>query len=399
MEVEQISRINTAIYLLSLPSGPLFDINEQFIHFLMQAIELTLREKNVPPLLPINLDGGSFFAATPTARKILGLDGNPIDVIDDHNYPFTGTYQVKMRVVTIGLIWAYVTASPVLLSKDGNLRNQCISLCCKSLTAVSRDVVDASRRALQTITTTNESLPNELLKKALRPVLKNLAKFDNLTPALDALGHVLELLSKCFNKALGKQLIEHLKQWAEPDQIILARKWERGKEPEVASKIVALFEYLPSSITFITPLVDIVIDLESKVHKYRARRRDPANSKKILDVSGCGYAPFRSSLCAYLSRFPAESVNHFMNTDRLRNPKYVRLFLAILRLPEAEVLRAELKSKENVDKIVERLFCYQSLRQKTQLRHHQTSRPVVLRVTACIQFQLHLKYQTLQPLI
>ena len=111
--------------------------------------------------------------------------------------------------------------------------------------------------------------------------MKNLAKFDNLTPALlDALGHVLELLSKCFNKALGKQLIEHLKQWAEPDQIILARKWERGKEPEVASKIVALFEYLPSSITFITPLVDIVIDLESKVHKYRVRRRDPANSKK-----------------------------------------------------------------------------------------------------------------------
>ena len=78
------------------------------------------------------------FAATPTARKILGLDGNPIDVIDDHNYPFTGTYQVKMRVATIGLIWAFVTASPVLLSKDGNLRNQCISLCCKSLTAVSR---------------------------------------------------------------------------------------------------------------------------------------------------------------------------------------------------------------------------------------------------------------------
>ena len=72
--------------------------------------------------------------------------------------------------------------------------------------------------------------------------------------------------------------------------------------------------------------------------------------------SGCGYAPFRSSLCAYLSRFPAESVNHFMNTDRLRNPKYVRLFLAILELPEAEVLRAELKSKKNVDKIVERLF-------------------------------------------
>eukprot|EP00942_MAST-04A_sp_MAST-4A-sp1_P004484 g4484.t1 len=191
MGLEQLARMNTAIFLLSLPTGPLFKVDHHMTQFLLQSIGLSTREKNLPPFLPINLDAGSFSAATPSTRKILGLDGDPIDVIDDHDYPFTGTYVVQLRTVTIGLIWACVVASPSLLSSDDNLRNQCISLCCKSLTAVSNDIVSASRRALETITAlTDKNLPNELLKQALRPVLINLAKFDNLTPALlDTLGH------------------------------------------------------------------------------------------------------------------------------------------------------------------------------------------------------------------
>ena len=112
MGFEQLARMNTAIFLLSLPTGPLFKVDHHMTQFLLQSIGLSTREKNLPPFLPINLDAGSFSAATPSTRKILGLDGDPIDVIDDHDYPFTGTYVVQLRTVTIGLIWACVVASP-----------------------------------------------------------------------------------------------------------------------------------------------------------------------------------------------------------------------------------------------------------------------------------------------
>ena len=129
-------------------------------------------------------------------------------------------------------------------------------------------------------------------------MLANLAKFDNLTPALlNALAHVLEMLSKAFNDALAKQLLDHLRQWTQPAQIILAGQWEAGKEPEVAAKTIALFQYLPPSVaSFMEDLVAVTLKLESVLHRYRTQRNDTKDRTKKVDVSGCGYSPFRSPL-------------------------------------------------------------------------------------------------------
>ena len=146
-------------------------------------------------------------------------------------------------------------------------------------------------------------LPNSPLKKALRPVLKNLAEFKQLSIShLNALGRVLELLSRYFKDSLGEQLLIHLKKWTTPSIIISTKKWKSGQEPKIAAKIIELFQLLPdctasssssssqhststtkssepSRTTFLNELINTIIQLELVIHEYRER--------KNTDCIGC----------------------------------------------------------------------------------------------------------------
>tara|TARA_B100000795_G_C22434329_1_gene299413 strand:- start:39 stop:506 length:468 start_codon:yes stop_codon:yes gene_type:complete len=146
-------------------------------------------------------------------------------------------------------------------------------------------------------------LPNSPLKKALRPVLKNLAEFKQLSIShLNALGRVLELLSRYFKDSLGEQLLIHLKKWTTPSIIISTKKWKSGQEPKIAAKIIELFQLLPdctslvtntassssssssqhststtkssepSRTTFLNELINTIIQLELVIHEYRERK-------------------------------------------------------------------------------------------------------------------------------
>ena len=362
MHEEQIARISCAMFVLSLDGkSPLFPVEKEVVAFLMQAVELTSSQKLEPQMIPIHLDAAGFAVAEKKTRKILGLQGNPKDMVEDLNYPFGGKHETRLRVFTLGFIHAFLKAAPMLLFDEAvhANRNAIIALCCKSLTAVSPDIIGAAKTTLSLLMAKMEkSLPTELLKKALRPVLAHLAKFDNMTPALiDVLAHVLELLHTCFTDALGKQLLLHLAEWTKPEQIILTDHWlEPGREPEVAQKTIALFQYLPSSETFIEPLVKITLDLEKTLHKYRGQRRDSRDRSKTLDVSGCGYSPYRLPLVAFLNKHPEKSISFFLNKERLVDRTYAKLFQSMIKLPEAKPLRDKLMEDGTAEMLVNQLF-------------------------------------------
>jgi len=60
-------------------------------------------------------------------------------------------------------------------------------------------------------------LPKDLLQAGLRPILVNVSDHKKLTvQGLDGLARLLELLTNYFKVEIGKKLLDHLIQWAEP---------------------------------------------------------------------------------------------------------------------------------------------------------------------------------------
>jgi transformation/transcription domain-associated protein len=74
-------------------------------------------------------------------------------------------------------------------------------------------------------------IPKNLLQNSLRPILQNLGNYKSLSlKLLKGLGRLLQLLSDWFNITLGEKLIEHLRNWLEPDKLISGSfEWNAGE--------------------------------------------------------------------------------------------------------------------------------------------------------------------------
>ena len=230
-----------------------------------------------------------------------------------------------------------------------NLRDRCLSMCCNSLTSTNKRILKVAKQTFATLIVSNQDkvLPNNPLKKALRPVLKNLANFQNLTiPLLESLARVLELLSRYFKDSLGDQLLQHLQKWIKPDEIFEAKKWRRGQEPLVAAKIIDLFQLLPESTKFLEPLIKTTINLEKMLPSYR--------KPKYIDAVGC--SPFRKALIGYLNRYPTEACQFFLSERRLSHGSYSDMFESIISSKYAGPIRAVLSSSAMAPFIINATF-------------------------------------------
>ena len=75
-------------------------------------------------------------------------------------------------------------------------------------------------------------IPKNLLQNSLRPILQNLGNYKSLSlKLLKGLGRLLQLLSDWFNITLGEKLIEHLRNWLEPDKLMSGSfEWNAGQD-------------------------------------------------------------------------------------------------------------------------------------------------------------------------
>ena len=265
-----------------------------------------------------------------------------------------------------------------------NLLSRCLSTCCNLLASPNPKILCLTKQAFATlvVSTQDKVLPNNPLKKALRPVLKNLADYKNLTiPLLESLGRILELLSRYFKDSLGAQLLRHLQRWAKPQEILETKRWQKGQEPLVAAKIIELFQFLPQSTTFLEHLVKITLTLEINIYQYR----------DLNSTTSVGCSPYRKALIGYLNRYPKEACRFFLTEGRLSVKPYSDLFQSIVASKYGKPLRAVLTSAAMTPYIISATFCADFLlSEKNKLKAER----VRMKSNQIMQAQLYLQDAT-----
>lgn len=159
-------------------------------------------------------------------------------------------------------------------------------------------------------------LPQEELKKCMRPTLLELAK-NSTAPSLEQLqsfSRYLELIADCFNKNLGDRLLKHLQDIC---------KCERTQTLAKIPTIMNLFHLLPECSNVLLP------DVIRKCNEGESLLKRSAAQGQLFSY-------FKENLVKYLSRFADNSLAFFFqeNVDR-----WFPYLCSLLAQPNAYILR------------------------------------------------------------
>ncbi|ETW06733.1 hypothetical protein H310_02900 [Aphanomyces invadans] len=317
--------IDAMAYTLTL-EPPVFTLNKELLVFLQEVWTL------------VSEDTSATSSSSPR-----GSHPTLSETFSGHEYPFGLNQVCQLRIAAIQLLRAAFVNDDTL-NQHQDSRNRFVGVFFRFLTGQPKELVDCAQKALTDVVIMNKrnqerSLPKELLQQCLRPVLLNLADYRKLTiPLLEGLSRLLGLLSNCFNVTLGEKLLEHLKQWRDPERIIKAAIWKRGEEPNVAAAIVDLFHLLPPSDTFLDPLILCVVELEAVLPKYGS--------------FGKLSSPYRLPLVRFLNRYANQAVSFFLKREHLIDSTYSLLFQQLVKHPEATELRHVLTSDSGTESII-----------------------------------------------
>ncbi|RLN59051.1 hypothetical protein BBJ29_003112 [Phytophthora kernoviae] len=331
--------VDAMAYALSL-KPPIFSLTKEIMVFLQEVWRLISEDSH--------RDGASMIG-TDSPRSVGGATTTiPGSGVSAQEYPFGLSQACELRIAAAKLLRAAFLAAPNDLNNHPEYRNRFVGVFFRYLTGQPPELVQVAQEALTDVIQLNKQnkdvfLPKELLQQCLRPVLLNLADYRKLNlPLLEGLARLLTLLSSCFNVTLGEKLLEHLKQWRDPDRIIKAGIWKRGEEPAVAAAIVDLFHLLPPNDSFLEPLINCVVDLEAVLPKYGSY--------------GKMSSPYRMPLTRFLNRYASSTISFFLKREHLVEIKYSPLFQQLIKLPEAAPLRAVIIKEGGAESLVEATF-------------------------------------------
>ncbi|KAG2212646.1 hypothetical protein INT47_000623 [Mucor saturninus] len=245
------------------------------------------------------------------------------------------TSLMNLRIVCIKLLSAAMACTDFSNQRQSHTRARIIQVFFKSLYSKAPEVVEAAHRGLKQVLAQQHKLPKELLQQGLRPILTTLSNHKTLSVAgLEGLARLLELLTNYFKVEIGKKLLDHLKQWAEPKvlQEAAGRSLSENHEVKIIVAILNIFHLLPAAAhIFLDDLVTVVLEMESHLRR---------------SIS----SPFRPNLIKYLNRYPAETVAYFY--ERLDQSGHSSLFIDILNTENAVQIRDEVAKspKELIEK-------------------------------------------------
>ncbi|KAG0235555.1 hypothetical protein B0O80DRAFT_498171 [Mortierella sp. GBAus27b] len=300
----QIGHIDAITFCLSL-RPPFLEFNDELIRLLHEALALADAEDQ---------------ALVPRASQ----------------YKNTSSL-INLRIVCIKLLSAAMACPEFCSPKQNTTRQRIISVFFKSLYSKSSEVVDVANKGLKQVLAQQHKLPRDLLQAGLRPILMNLSDYKRLTVAgLEGLARLLELLTNYFKVEIGKKLLDHLRQWAEPSMLqeCAGKPLSENQEIKIIVGILNVFCLLPQAANiFLNDLVTVVLEMES--HLRRAMS-----------------SPFRHSLLKFLNRYSDEAVDYFL--DRLTQDRHSRLFVDLLSTEFAAPLRSEIV--KNPEKLISKTF-------------------------------------------
>ncbi|KAJ1958472.1 transcription-associated protein 1, partial [Dispira parvispora] len=232
---------------------------------------------------------------------------------------------VTLRLVCLKLLSAAMANSEFTASRHNPMQARIISVFFKSLYSKSQEIVEVANRGLQHVLTQLPKLPKELLQTGLRPILMSLSDHRRLSVhGLEALARMLKLLNSYFKAEIGRKLLDHLQQLANPNLLadISSKPLQDIEEIKVIVAVLHVFHLLPPSANIFLPeLVKITLQMEEQICR---------------DTS----SPFRAPLFQYLNQYPTESVRYFL--EQLHDTRPTRLFVALLHSEEGSVLREQL---------------------------------------------------------
>ncbi|KAF9357807.1 hypothetical protein BGX26_003026, partial [Mortierella sp. AD094] len=300
----QIGHIDAITFCLSL-RPPFLEFNEELVRLLHEALALADAEDQ---------------ALVPRASQYKNASS-----------------LVNLRIVCIKLLSAAMACNDFCSPKQSTTRQRIISVFFKSLYSKSSEVVEVANKGLKQVLAQQHKLPRDLLQAGLRPILMNLSDYKRLTVAgLEGLARLLELLTNYFKVEIGKKLLDHLRQWAEPTMLqdCAGKPLSENQEIRIIVGILNVFCLLPQAANiFLDELVTVVLEMES--HLRRAMS-----------------SPFRHSLLKFLNRYSDEAVDYFL--DRLTQERHSRLFVDLLSTEFAAPLRAEIV--RNPEKLITKTF-------------------------------------------
>lgn len=342
--------VDAMAYALALEPA-IFSLNKELMVFLQEVWKLISEDASSsgPGLPRTDSPSSSSGADSPSSSASNSSAVTPSNSNASANeYPFGLSQSCELRIAAAKLLRAAFSAAPDELNQFPEYRNRFVGVFFRYLTGQPAELVVVAQEALKEVINLNKVhkdvfLPKELLQQCLRPVLLNLADYRKLNlPLLEGLSRLLTLLSSCFNVTLGEKLLEHLKQWRDPERIIKANIWKRGEEPVVAAAIIDLFHLLPQNDSFVESLINCVVDLEAVLPRYGSY--------------GKMSSPYRVPLTRFLNRYATLSVAFFLKADHLTESKYSSLFQQLIKYPEAAPLRAVLTGDGGAESIVSATF-------------------------------------------
>ncbi|EPB81798.1 hypothetical protein HMPREF1544_11483 [Mucor circinelloides 1006PhL] len=300
----QIGHIDAITYCLTL-RPPFLDFNDELIRLLHEALALA--------------------------------DAEDQALVSRSSQYKNATSLMNLRIVCIKLLSAAMACSDFSNQRQTHTRARIIQVFFKSLYSKAPEVVEAAHRGLKQVLAQQHKLPKELLQQGLRPILTTLSNHKTLSVAgLEGLARLLELLTNYFKVEIGKKLLDHLKQWAEPKvlQEAASKNLSENHEVKIIVAILNIFHLLPAAAhIFLDDLVTVVLEMEGHLRR---------------SIS----SPFRPNLIKYLNRYPTETVAYFY--DRLDQPRHSRLFIDVLNTENAEQLRDEVAKSPKV--LIEKTF-------------------------------------------
>jgi transformation/transcription domain-associated protein len=232
----------------------------------------------------------------------------------------------NLRVVCLRLLSAAMNCEEFQDPKQQTIRNRIISVFFKALYGKTNEIVQVAKNGLQQVINHRHKLPKDLLQHGLRPILSTLSDYKRLSVhGLEGLARLLELLTSYFKVEIGKKLLEHLQQWADPAMLedVSSKSLSENQEIRIIVAILNVFHLLPPAANiFMENLVLITIKLETAVRRHIA-------------------SPFRLPLIDFLHRYIPDALEYFMSKFKIHEP-IARLFVNIVEHEKADILRNEL---------------------------------------------------------
>ncbi|KAJ8698457.1 transcription-associated protein 1 [Pleurotus ostreatus] len=290
----QIGMIEAVRYVVCL-DPPVIEVNDEFLRLLHEALGFADAEDN--------------------------------SLINRANPRQSALEVTKLRVVCIKLLTASMGITD-FFARQTQTRQRVTGVYFKSLYSSVTEIKDVAHDGLRVVLSYQARLPKELLQTGLRPILMNLADHKRLSVAgLEGLARLLELLTNYFKVEIGKKLLDHFRNVADPQMLQASSKLPLADNENIAKlvRLANIFHLLPQTANiFLEDLANAIVQVETQMHFY-------------------SQSPFSQPLAKLLDRFPVDGVDFMMK--HLHFPRHLRTMRSIIQAKLAPNMERELASR------------------------------------------------------